>query len=73
MIVFIIASAILWAVCGYYAYGFYFAYFQGQLPMVAKERYNDHKEDAFTFSLFGPIALLVVLSSKGYVHGRKYK
>lgn len=68
MIIFIL----FWLLCSVLAYGFTFAFMQGEVPETAKKCYRQDREMAFVMSLFGPLGLIVIFSFGGIVHGLKY-
>ena len=68
----VFSGIVIWAVCGYIHYGWWFAYHQREFPSIAEESYSDDKHNALVTSLFGPIALFVDVIFRQYKHGRKY-
>ena len=56
-----------WLVCGVYAWGTEFAYFQGAYPTIAKENYREDLKFAVGLGLLGgPLAALVSLFMSGF-------
>lgn len=69
MIAVILIAATLYAICGFLAYGFTFAYFQREYPEISDRYKSEDRRHALTTALFGPIGLLVVIIRKEYRHG----
>lgn len=64
-----ILFAICWIICGVIYYGLTVAYYQRSWPELAHEdRCKDRTAAAF-YALFGPIALLAILSTGQYGKG----
>lgn len=68
----VISILIFWIICGYFQYGYYFAYFQKEYPRLAKKDYEQDKRIALETSFFGPIGLLISFYGGYTKHGRKY-
>ena len=65
----IMLIALTWTICGIISYGFDFAYYQRNWPLLAEK---DHRHDqilCLTSAMFGPIDLLYILIHKQYRHG----
>lgn len=61
-----------WVLCGVFAYGLNFAYFQRKYPELARVNYFDDLLQAFFSFMLGPISLLVEIKNyEGY--GLKWK
>ena len=59
--------------CSVLAFGLTFAYFQRRWPTIAEEQYTKDRAFAFFLSLYGPIALIVVLYRGRLKYGIKFK
>ena len=60
-----------WLICGYYAAGYFYAYFQREYPLQAD---NDRREDASAAAVlvvFG-LSSLIAMAIWGTHHGRLY-
>lgn len=68
----LIVLMVVWAVCGYFAYGFSFAYYQKEYPEIANESRDDDKKYALKFSFLGVVALIVAYVSGQTKYGRMY-
>ncbi len=56
------------------AFGISFAYWQRHFPDLAKEDYQEDKQNSFRFSVFGPFSLIMTFIFSGFAHhGLKFK
>jgi len=68
----LLICAVIWIVCGYYAYGFALADLQRRYPRLARTYYRSDQRMAALAALCGPAAL-VALSTKHMSEGRLYR
>lgn len=74
----LIGFAIFWVVCGYYAAGYYYAFFMREYPLQAGLYRKDHVYSALIIGSFGSAALLATYFFKSVdgkrlnCHGRLY-
>ena len=59
--IWIILAILVWIVCGVFAYGLTFAYFQETYPMIAEQDAKYDRRFAGIISIFGPLGLFVIL------------
>ena len=73
--IFSIAAVItLWVVCGVFAYGRVFAYFEGEYAQIACPGHTkENKEMALLAGLLGPVGLIVTFTSGCCGHGLKWR
>lgn len=67
-----------WIICGVFAYGITFAYFQSMFPSercdVSSDTYDDNMNIAFIMGFSGPFGLIIALINSGFArHGLKWK
>jgi len=77
MIWFVIYLVVL-LVSSFICYGWYFAYFQKEYPLIAKNYYKANISDSIIFGLmyglFGPLGILItLLDTKCAKHGWKFR
>jgi hypothetical protein len=61
-----------WLVCSLLGYGWMFAYFQREYPILASNDYKKDLVNAALMSIFGPITVMVALVHGAYKHGLKF-
>ena len=64
-------TALCWIVCGILAYGFTFAYFQRQYPILSDANRIYDRMFAILFLIGGLFGLVIVVIRRGYQHGWK--
>ena len=71
----ILAAIIVWIVCGAFAYGLTFAYFQGKYSYIANKDIKADRWLVGIMSVFGPTSLIVALIQTNYGkdYGLKWK
>jgi len=69
----IISICLFWIVCGVFAFGLTFAYFQRKYPSTAEERYRVDLCFALALAIFGPLGLSCALVNGGYEYRLKFK
>ncbi len=78
---YLIGAAVIWIVCGVWAYGLTFAYFQGEFCVSPEERDDEwrkkklHADRIFALdaALWGPIGVLTALIMGQTHHGLKFR
>ncbi len=68
-----IAACAIWIVCGVWAYGLTFGYFQGKWPNIAKGFESLHRRLALTIAVGGPLGVGFALWEGGTKYGLKFR
>jgi hypothetical protein len=64
---------VIWVVCGVCAYGYTFAYFQKEFPLIAKRFEKTDRIFATFYTLLGIIGLLILFITGYTKHGIMFR
>ena len=68
-----LAAGVIWIVCGVWAYGLTFGYFQGRWPVLTKSMEGGHRILALNIAIGGPFGVCFVLWEGGIQYGLKFR
>jgi hypothetical protein len=70
----LIASiAVVWVVCGVFAFGLTLAYFQKQFPALAEQDWQHDRRVARILALWGPLGVLIAVACGDIKHGLMFR
>jgi len=64
---------VLWIICVIISYGYQFAYYQREFPLLVDNKYKEDMVFSIFVSLFGPINIVSIIMRREYQHGVKFK
>lgn len=69
----LILIVLFWVVCGFFAYGKTFAYFQRKYPLIAAMDEESDRAFALLMAITGPVGLIVALLKSEHGMGWRWK